>query len=115
MQKNPFLLIVVGLIFLGLGAVMQFTGGLPRADAALVLRCQQEMKSRGAAAASMAKQCSETAFATAMTATDAQSAARAISAANSSEIGSNGFSMFLIGIGLALTTGGVVLRQKQTR
>jgi hypothetical protein len=112
--KNPFLLIILGLIFLGLGAVMQFTGGPPRADAALVLRCQQEMKSRGADA-SIAKQCSETAFATAMTATDAQSAARAISAANSSEIGSNGLSMFLIGIGLALAIGGVVLRQKQTR
>ncbi len=114
MKKNPFLLIVVGLILLGVGAVMQFTGGPPRADAALVLRCQEEMKTRGADA-SMAKQCSETAFATAMTATDAQSAARAISAANTSEIGSNALAMALIGIGLVLTIGGVVLRQKQTR
>ena len=72
------------------------------------------MKTRGADA-SMAKQCRETAFATAVTATDAQSAARAISAANTSEIRSNGLAMALIGIGLALTIGGVVLRQKQTR
>ena len=99
---------------MGVGAVMQFTGGPPRADAALVLRCQEEMKTRGADA-SMAKQCSETAFATAMTATDAHSAARAISAVNTAEIGSNGLAMALIGIGLALTIGGVVLRQKQTR
>lgn len=114
MQKYPFLSIIVGLIFLGVGAVMQFTGGPPRADAALVLRCQKEMKTRGADA-SMAKQCSETAFATAVTATDAQSAARTISAANTSEMGSNALSMALIGIGLVLTIGGVVLRQKQTR
>jgi len=113
-RKNPLLLIILGLVLLGVGAVMQFTGGPPRADAALVLRCQEEMKTRGADA-SMAKQCSETAFATAMTATDAHSAARAISAVNTAEIGSNGLAMALIGIGLALTIGGVVLRQKQTR
>lgn len=75
---------------------------------------QKEMKTRGADA-SMATQCRETAFAAAMTATDAQSAARAISAANTSEIGSNGLSMLLIGIGLVVTIGGVVLRQKQKR
>ncbi len=114
MQKNPLLLTILGLVLLGVGAVMQFTGGAPRADAALVLRCQEEMKARGADA-SMAKQCSETAFATAVTATDAQSAAQAISAANTSEIGSNGLAMFLIGIGLVFTIGGVVLRQKQKR
>jgi len=113
-RKNPLLLIILGLVLLGVGAVMQLTGGPPRADAALVLRCQEEMRTRGADA-SMAKQCSETAFATAATATDAQSAARAISAANTSEIRSNGLAMALIGIGLALTIGGVVLRQKQTR
>ncbi len=114
MQKNPLLLIILGLVLLGVGAVMQYAGGPPRADAALVLRCREEMKTRRVDA-SMEKQCSETAFATAMTATDAQSAARAISVANISEIGSNGLSMALIGIGLALTIGGVVLRQKQTR
>lgn len=114
MKKNPLLLIILGLVLLGVGAVMQFASGPPRADAALVLQCQQEMKTRGADA-SMEKQCNETAFATAMTATDAQSAARAISAANTSEIGSSGLAMFLIGIGLALTTGGVLLRQKQKR
>lgn len=112
MQKNPLLLVILGLVILGVGAVMRVTGGPPRADAALVLRCQEEMKTRGADA-SMAKQCSETAFATAMTATDAQSAARAISAADTSEIGSSGLSMLLIGIGLALTIGSVVLSQKQ--
>ncbi len=114
MQKNSLLLMILGLVLLAAGAVMQFTVGPPRADGALVLRCREEMKTRGADA-SMAGQCSETAFATAMTATDAQTAARAISGANTSEIGSNALAMALIGIGLVLTIGGVVLRQKQMR
>jgi hypothetical protein len=112
MMKNPAILIMLGLLLLATGAVMQLTGGAPRADAALVQRCQAEMKSRGADAA-MADRCSETAFATAMTATDANAAAQSISAANNAEIGGNAVAMFLIGFGLILTLGGLVVRQKQ--
>lgn len=112
MKKNPLLLIVLGLTLLGVGAFMQFAGGAPKADPVLVQRCQAEMNARGAEA-DMVKQCTETAFATAMTATDATAAAQSISAANTSEIGSNALAMFLIGLGLVLTLGGIVLRQKQ--
>lgn len=112
MKKNPALLIFLGLLLLGVGAVMQFTGGPPKADAALVQRCQEEMKTREADA-SKVERCTETTFATAMTAAGADAAARSISAANNSEIGGNALAMFLIGIGLVLTIGGVVFRQKQ--
>ena len=111
MKKNPIVLIVLGLLLLAIGGFMQFAGGAPRADAALVQRCQSEMKSRGAGA-DMVAQCSETAFATAVTATDADTAARSIAAANTSEIGSNALAMFLIGLGLVLTLGGVALKRK---
>ena len=112
MKKNPLILIVLGLLLLGVGVGLSFTGGAPRADPALVARCQDTMKARGADAATVA-QCNETAFATAMTATDAQAAARNISAANNSEIGGNALAMFLIGLGLALAIAGLVLRQRQ--
>lgn len=61
----------------------------------------------------MIAQCDETAFATAMTATDADAAARSISAANNSEIGGNAAAMFLIGLGLVLVIGGIVLQRKR--
>lgn len=111
MKKNPFALIILGLLLLAGGIFMQFTGGAPKADSALAQRCRDEMKGRGADA-SMADRCSETAFATAMTATDAAAAARGISAANNSEVGNNALAMFLIGLGLVLTIAGVVLRNK---
>lgn len=109
--KKPLYLIIAGLVLLAAGALLSFTGGPPKADAALVDACRTEMKSRGDDA--MIERCSETAFASAITATDAQSAATAISAANRSEIGGNAMAMFLIGLGLALAIGGFVLRQKQ--
>jgi hypothetical protein len=112
MNRNSLILIVLGVIALAAGAVMQFTGGPPKADAALVERCRAEMATRGADAAMTAK-CDETAFATAMTATDADAAARSISAANGSEIGGNMISMFLIGLGLVLLLGGVIARHKR--
>ncbi len=109
MKKNPLLLIVIGLLCLVIGGVMKFTAGPPRADQALVAQCHQSVTARGGDADLMA-QCKETAFATAMTATDANAAARAISNANNSEIGGGMVSMFLIGIGLALLIGGLFLR-----
>lgn len=68
------------------------------------------MTERGANADLIA-QCGQLAFATATTATDASSAARSISAANNSEIGGNAFSVFLVGLGLALVVGGFVIRR----
>lgn len=115
LKKNPVILIAIGLVLLAIGGFMQFTaGGPPRADAALVQACETEMQSRGGDADMIAR-CQETAFASAMTATDAESAARAISAANNSEVGGGMLAMFLIGIGLALTIGGIVIHRGRGR
>jgi hypothetical protein len=111
LKNKPIMLIAAGLLLLGIGAIMQLRGGAPQADAALVARCQAEMKTRGADADMIAR-CIDTAFATAMTATDANAAARSISAANNSEIGSNALAMFLIGLGLVLTVAGGLLYRK---
>lgn len=109
MKKNPLLLIAIGLICLVIGGVMKVTGGPPGADPALVAQCRQNVTERGGDADLIA-QCDGAAFASAMTATDANAAAQAISAANQSEIGGGMVSMFLIGIGLALLAGGLFLR-----
>lgn len=113
-MKNPLVLIVIGLICLAIGGVMQFSGGPPEADAALVAQCRQNMTERGADADMIAK-CNEQAFASAMTATDAESAARAISSANNSEVGGGVISMFLLGLGLVLLIGGVFARFRSNR
>ncbi len=112
MQRSALLMLIPGLVLLGTGAVLQWTGGPPRADAALVQGCQAEMTARHAEP-SLIAQCSDTAFATTMTATDPAAAARAISAANNSEIGGDTLAMLLLGIGLALTIGGGVMLQKR--
>lgn len=115
MKKNSIILIALGALLLAIGAVMSLTGGPPAADAALAQSCEQKMTAQGADAGLVA-QCKETAFATAMTATDADVAARAISAANNGEIGGGMIAMFLIGVGLALVAGGIVvgLKKKDT-
>ena len=110
MKKNPIVLIALGVLLIAVGGWMQFTGGPPKADPGLRQACEASMAERGADADLIA-QCKEVAFATATTATDAASAARSISAANSGEIGGNALSMFLIGLGLALVVGGVVIRR----
>jgi hypothetical protein len=109
MKKNPLLLIAIGLVCLLIGGVMKVTGGPLHADAALVAQCRQSMTARGGDA-DLAAKCKETTFATAMTATDANAAARTISAANQSEIGGGMVAMFLLGIGLVLLIGGLFLR-----
>jgi hypothetical protein len=63
------------------------------------------MASRGGDAEMMSA-CDEAAFASAITATDAHSAAANISAANQSEIGGNMLAMFLLGSGIVLTLAG---------
>jgi len=112
LKKNPLILIAIGVVLLAIGGFMQFSGGPPRADPALVQACETSMTERGADAALIA-QCREAAFASAMTATDAESAARAISAANRSEVGGGALSMFMLGMGLALLVGGLFLKFKQ--
>lgn len=109
MKKNTIVILALGLLLLATGAFLELTGGPPKADAAQAQQCRAKMKDNGA---DMVARCDEAAFASSVTATDAASAARAISAANNSEIGGNALAMFLIGIGLALVLGGVLLRRK---
>jgi len=104
-KKNPLVLLVVGVILALAGALLAFGGTAPAADAATVAKCQERMKDQGA---EMLGRCRESAFATAMTATDANAAARAISASNNSEIGGNALGMFLLGLGLVLTVVGAL-------
>ena len=110
MKKNPILVIVLGLVLLVAGVVLQATGGPPKADAAQAQQCRDKMKDSGA---DMVARCDQAAFAAQMTATDADSAARAISAANSAEIGGNALAMGLIGLGLAVLVGGIVLSRQR--
>jgi hypothetical protein len=112
MKKPSLLLLTLGVISLLIGGVMALRGGPPAADAQLAQACRTEMARRNADA-SMIQQCDEAAFATAMTATDANDAARSISAANNSEVGSNALAMFLIGVGVALLVAGILLRRKE--
>jgi hypothetical protein len=112
MKKNPTVLICIGAILLLLGIILNFSSGPPKADTALAQQCPDNLTARNAEP-SLIKQCDETAFATAMTATNAQAAAQAISAANNSEVGGSMWSMFLIGVGVILLAGGVFLRRKQ--
>jgi hypothetical protein len=109
MKRNSTLVLTLGLLLLAAGTFLQITGGPPKADAALAQQCRAKMKDNGS---DMVARCAETAFASGMTATDAKSAAQAISAANNREIGGNTLAMFLIGIGLVLLVGSVVLRRR---
>jgi hypothetical protein len=106
MKKNPVAMIAIGALIIIVGLTMMFTSGAPKADTALVLQCQTKLRAQGMDA-SFVKQCDETAFATAVTATDANAAAQAISAANSREIGGNSIALFIMGFGaVILAVGG---------
>lgn len=110
MKKNPLLLLIVGLALLAIGGFISSGSGPAKADSALMAQCQDRMRDQGA---DMMAKCREKAFATAMTATDADEAARAISSANNSEVGGNALGMLLIGIGLvAAAAGGYRLWQQ---
>lgn len=101
MKNSARMLMLIGAIALLIGAILGFAGGPREADAALAAQCRTKMAARSADAA-LIDQCKEVAFATAMTATDANAAAQAISAANRGEIGGNAFAMFLMGFGVVL-------------
>lgn len=105
MNKKPVLLLIVGLLMLVAGGYVKLTGGPPAADAALSEACRQTVAGRGGDNGLMAR-CDEASFASAMTATDAQSAAANISAVNQSELVDNMLAMFLIGLGLVLAFAG---------
>ena len=113
MKKNPVMLIGIGVLLLVLGAVLSFSSGPPKADAALAQQCRDRLTAEKSEQ-SLIEQCEGTAFATAMTATDAQAAALAISAANNSEVGGNMLSKFLLGVGIVLLAVGIFLKRKQT-
>ncbi|KWS03395.1 hypothetical protein AZ78_0941 [Lysobacter capsici AZ78] len=112
MNKKSLLLVLAGLLVFVIGGWLKFSGGPADADIAVVEKCRAEMDKRNADAA-MRDKCEEAAFAHAVTATDAASAARAISAANENEIGGNGLAMFLLGLGAALTVGGVLVGRRR--
>ncbi len=59
------------------------------------------------------QRCDEAAFAAAMTTTDADAAARAINGANNAEIGGSTIAMFLLGLGLVLTIGGIYTARRR--
>lgn len=113
-MKKPAGLIVIGLLFLGIGAFLYLAGGPPRADTALLERCRGEMTRRGAEAMDVAR-CGDTAFATAITATDAADAARAISGANGQEVTGQALAMGMIGFGVVLALSGLVLHRRPHR
>jgi hypothetical protein len=112
MNKKSLLLVLAGLLLLVAGAYLKFSGGPASADIAVVEKCRAEMDKRNADAA-MRDKCEEAAFAHMITAADAASAARAISAANENEIGGNGLAMFLLGLGAALTIGGLLAGRRR--
>jgi hypothetical protein len=112
MKKNPLLVLALGVLLLVIGGALYLTGGQPKADPALVAKCQDAMKARGSDA-SMIAQCNDTAFATTMTATDANAAAQAISGANNQEVHASSMAMFLIGIGLVFTLAGLFLQRQR--
>ena len=104
------IVLALGLVLLVAGGLMSLTGGPPKADAAMASQCRERMKEQGP---DLLAKCDEKAFATAMTATDANSAAQAISAANNSEVGSNGLAMFLLGLGGVLAVAGIYMLRKR--
>jgi hypothetical protein len=103
---------IAGIVLLALGAFLSFAGGPPKADTAQTAQCRERMRDQGA---EMLARCDEAAFATAMTATDADQAAASISASNNQEIGGNALGMFLLGLGLVMTLAGLLALRKQAR
>lgn len=112
MRNNPLLLLVIGALLLAIGGFISLGSGPAQADPAIVSQCQDRMRDQGS---EMIVRCDEQSFATAMTATDANDAARSISAANNREIGGSALGMFLIGLGLVLTIFGAIGWRQQVR
>lgn len=112
MKLNPRIALAIGIVLLAVGAFISFGKAPPAADAASAAACHERFKDQSL---EMLGRCNEAAFATAMTATDANQAAASISASNNQEIGGNALGMFLLGIGLVLTLAGGFGWLKQSR
>lgn len=112
MKQNSRLLLAIGIVLLALGAFMSFAGGPPKAGPAQAVQCRERLQDQGA---EMLARCDEAAFATAMTAIDANQAAASISASNNQEISGNTLGMFLLGLGLVMTVAGLLASRKQVR
>ncbi|UYY58425.1 hypothetical protein [Sphingomonas sp. S2-65] len=111
MKKYPASVAVIGVILLLAGLALRLTNGPPAADPISVAQCEDRVRSQGAA---MIARCQDRAFASAMTATDANEAAAAISRANNAEVGGGMLAMFLIGIGAVMAVlGGIAARQQR--
>jgi hypothetical protein len=110
MNRKPIVILVLGLVLLTSGGILSMSTGAPKAEAARAAQCRENMKDQ---APDMLAKCDEKSFAIAMTATDANAAAQAISAANNPEVGTNTLSMFLLGLGGALTVASIFMLRKQ--
>jgi len=110
-KKNPLLLLVIGVALLLAGGFMSFGRGPAKADSAIVAQCKERLRDQGP---EMTSRCEEKAFATGMTATDANEAARTISAANNDEVGGNMIGMFLLGVGIVLAGAGAYIMRQQS-
>lgn len=97
---------IIGIVMLALYGIM--TTYSPVTDGALEAGCRAALSRRGDAAMGMIARCAEPAFATAMTATDASSAARRISSSNQRETILHMASMFALGMGSILTLIGLL-------
>lgn len=105
MKKTPLVLLLLGMALLAVGGFLSLTSGPSKADSAIVAQCRDRMRDQGA---DMLAKCQQPAFATAMTATDANEAARAISAADAAEVGGNPLAMAPFGMGVVLVVFGGV-------
>jgi hypothetical protein len=106
MKRYPLGIAVLGIVLVLAGLVVRWDGGPPPADPAVVAACEARLQGQ---AAEMVGRCRQSAFATAMTATDANAAAAAISNANNSEVGGSMAALFLIGLGVVLMIAGALM------
>lgn len=111
MKRNPRTLLWIGLVLLGIGLFLNYGpgSGPAAASAEAEQACRAEMDKRGPEGRQMADQCTEENFATLITATDASTASAAIAANNRLEVGGGALGQFLIGMGLVLTSAGLIL------
>ena len=110
MKRYPIGIAVLGIVLLIAGLVLRWEGGPPPADPAIIAACEARLQGQSA---EMIARCRQSAFATAMTATDPNAAAAAISGANNAEVGGSMVSFFLIGLGVVLMAAGALMVRQQ--
>ena len=112
MKRVPVIIALLGLMLLVAGLALRLNGGPPPADPSIIAACEARVQSQGA---EMVARCQQSAFATTMTATDANAAAAAISSGNKAEVGGDAFALFVVGLGVALMIAGALLAGQQRR